>query len=86
MSLCGAPTVSCGAPRPAEVPTIKARFSKLLPDGTFTDVYNFEGGLNGGVPYAGLTQDPEGNFYSTVGGGPMAAFKGLRHDFQFTPQ
>ncbi len=60
---------------------------KITTDGTYTDVYNFEGGLNGGVPYAGLTQDSEGNFYSTVGGGIMACIQsGCGMIFKFTPQ
>jgi len=59
---------------------------KITTGGTYTDVYNFEGGLNGGVPYAGLTQDPEGNFYSTVGGGIMACIQsGCGMIFKFTP-
>ncbi len=60
---------------------------KITTDGTYTDVYNFEGGLNGGVPYAGLTQDPEGTFYSTVGGGIMGCIQsGCGMIFKFTPQ
>jgi uncharacterized repeat protein (TIGR03803 family) len=60
---------------------------KMTTDGTFTNEYNFEGGLNGGVPYAGLIQDPEGNFYSTVGGGPLRCIQsGCGMIFEFTPQ
>jgi uncharacterized repeat protein (TIGR03803 family) len=37
---------------------------------TFTTLYNFTGGSDGGSPYAGLVQDPAGNLYGTtaVGG------------------
>ncbi|MFZ0793039.1 MAG: choice-of-anchor tandem repeat GloVer-containing protein [Candidatus Korobacteraceae bacterium] len=60
---------------------------KMTTDGTFTNEYNFEGGLNGGVPYAGLIQDPEGNFYSTVGGGLLRCIQsGCGMIFEFTPQ
>ncbi|MGA2688889.1 MAG: choice-of-anchor tandem repeat GloVer-containing protein [Candidatus Korobacteraceae bacterium] len=48
---------------------------KITTDGTYTDVYNFEGGLNGGVPYA------------TVGGGIMGCIQsGCGMIFKFTPQ
>ena len=60
---------------------------KMTTDGTFTTEYNFEGGMNGGVPYAGLIQDPEGNFYSTVGGGIRGCIQsGCGMIFKFTPQ
>jgi len=60
---------------------------KMTTDGTFTNEYNFEGGLNGGIPYAGLIQDPEGNFYSTVGGGILNCIQsGCGMIFKFTPQ
>jgi uncharacterized repeat protein (TIGR03803 family) len=60
---------------------------KMTTAGSFTNEYNFEGGLNGGVPYAGLIQDPEGNFYSTVGGGIMGCIQsGCGMIFKFTPQ
>jgi uncharacterized repeat protein (TIGR03803 family) len=60
---------------------------KITTDGTFTNVYNFEGGLNGGVPYAGLVEDSSGTFYGTVGGGILACIQsGCGMVFKFTPQ
>jgi hypothetical protein len=38
---------------------------KITTDGTYTDVYDFTGGMKGATPYAGLIQDAEGNFYGT---------------------
>jgi uncharacterized repeat protein (TIGR03803 family) len=55
--------------------------------GAFTNEYNFEGGLNGGVPYAGLVEDAEGNFYGTTGGGILGCIQsGCGMVFKFTPQ
>ncbi len=60
---------------------------KITTDGTFTSEYSFAGGMQGGVPYAGLIQDSGGNFYSTVGGGVMACIQsGCGMVFEFTPQ
>jgi uncharacterized repeat protein (TIGR03803 family) len=59
---------------------------KITTDGTYTDVYDFKGFLNGGVPYAGLIQDSAGNFYGTVGGGIMGCIQsGCGMIFKFTP-
>jgi len=33
---------------------------------TFTDLYNFTGGHDGGTPYAGLVRDAKGNLYGTT--------------------
>ena len=33
---------------------------------TFTTLYNFTGGSDGGYPYAGVIQDPTGNLYGTT--------------------
>jgi uncharacterized repeat protein (TIGR03803 family) len=38
----------------------------LAPAQTFTTLYNFTGGPDGGNPYAGLIQDPAGNLYGTA--------------------
>jgi uncharacterized repeat protein (TIGR03803 family) len=60
---------------------------KITTSGTFTNEYNFQGGLNGGVPYSGLTEDAEGNFYGTVGGGILACIQsGCGMIYKFTPQ
>ena len=41
---------------------------------TFTVLYNFGYGPEGGVPYAGVVQDPAGNLYgTTIGGDPSVA-------------
>lgn len=40
---------------------------KLNRAGQETVLYSFTGGADGGAPYAGLIQDPEGNFYGTTG-------------------
>ncbi|MGA2369836.1 MAG: choice-of-anchor tandem repeat GloVer-containing protein [Candidatus Korobacteraceae bacterium] len=59
---------------------------KITTAGTYTDVYNFEGEMQGGVPYAGLIQDSEGNFYGTIGGGIMGCIQsGCGMIFKFTP-
>jgi uncharacterized repeat protein (TIGR03803 family) len=40
---------------------------KLDPSGNLTTLYNFTGGVtDGGLPFAGLTQDNAGNFYGTT--------------------
>lgn len=39
---------------------------KITPDGTETVLYNFQGGSDGRYPYAGVTQDSNGNFYGTA--------------------
>ena len=44
---------------------------EITPDGTFTTLYNFTGGADGGFPQGGLVQDSQGNLYgtTTLGGG-----------------
>ena len=59
---------------------------KITTDGAYTDVYDFQGGLNGGVPYAGLIQDSTGTFYGTIGGGLVRCVQsGCGMIFKFTP-
>jgi uncharacterized repeat protein (TIGR03803 family) len=59
---------------------------KITTDGTYTDVFDFPGGVHGEVPYAGLIQDAQGNFYGTAGGGPLACVQsGCGLVFKFTP-
>src|SRR5580700_7484536 len=38
----------------------------LAPAQTFTTLYSFPNGSDGGLPYAGLTTDPAGNLYGTT--------------------
>ena len=38
----------------------------LVPAQTFTTLYSFPNGSDGGLPYAGLTKDPAGNLYGTT--------------------
>jgi len=46
---------------------------KLDPAGSETVLYEFGGGTDGGVPYAGLARDPYGNLYGTASmGGSFA--------------
>jgi hypothetical protein len=41
---------------------------------TFTTLYNFTGGSDGGFPTVGVVQDPAGNLYgTTISGAPVAA-------------
>ena len=42
---------------------------RLNPDGTFTNLYKFSGGNDGGFPVAGLAQGNDGNFYGTTSSG-----------------
>ena len=45
---------------------------RLNPDGTFTNLYKFSSGDDGGFPVAGLVQGKDGNFYgSTEDGGAI---------------
>jgi len=39
---------------------------KLDPSGHQTVLYSFTGGADGGIPYAGVVRDPEGNLYGTT--------------------
>jgi uncharacterized repeat protein (TIGR03803 family) len=43
---------------------------RISPSGNFTNLYSFTGGSDGGLPYTGLAQGRDGNFYGTtlVGG------------------
>ncbi len=59
----------------------------ITTDGVYTDVYAFQGGMMGGVPYSGLVEDSDGNFYGTVGGGVMNCIEsGCGMVYKFTPQ
>lgn len=55
---------------------------QLTPAGTFTPLYAFTGGADGGYPYAGLMQGTDGNFYGTTSQGGAA---GAGTVFQLTP-
>jgi hypothetical protein len=51
----------------------------LTPTGTFTVLYGFSGGKDGGNPVAGLIQGSDGNFYGTTSlGGTKNAGQFLR--------
>jgi uncharacterized repeat protein (TIGR03803 family) len=55
---------------------------KMTPSGQLTVLYRFDGGLSGSIPYAGLVQGPDGDFYGTASAG------GRNHDgtiFKITP-
>ena len=47
---------------------------KLSTAGKETAIYTFTGGADGGLPYAGVVQDAEGNLYSTTRGGDNLNF------------
>jgi uncharacterized repeat protein (TIGR03803 family) len=55
---------------------------RLDPDGTFTNLYKFSGGNDGGFPYANLVQGKDGNFYGTTYNGGTNS---LGNVFQLTP-
>ncbi len=64
----------------------KGTIFTITTDGVYTDVYDFQGGMNGGVPYAGLVQDSNGAFYGTVGGGVVNCIQsGCGMVFKFSP-
>ncbi len=53
---------------------MQARFFEVTPAGIETVLYAFTGGNDGGIPFAGLIQGADGNFYGTTyGGGPSNA-------------
>jgi len=56
---------------------------RLSPDGTFTNLHNFNGGSDGGFPYANLVQGSDGNFYGCAFNG--GAYSG-GDIFRITPQ
>src|SRR2546423_7317924 len=45
---------------------------KITTTGSLTSLYSFTGGMDGGYPYAGLTQGADGSFYGTTLGGGEA--------------
>ena len=55
---------------------------RLNPDGTFTNLYIFSGGNDGGFPIAGLAQGDDGNFYGTTQSGGAHSLGSV---FQITP-
>jgi uncharacterized repeat protein (TIGR03803 family) len=56
---------------------------RLNPDGTFTNLYKFTGGSDGGFPYASLAQGNDGNFYGTTYNGGS---KQIGTVFSITPE
>jgi uncharacterized repeat protein (TIGR03803 family) len=56
---------------------------RLSPDGTFTNLYKFTGGNDGGFPQAGLVQGKDGNFYGTTQSGGSNSIGTV---FQITPE
>jgi uncharacterized repeat protein (TIGR03803 family) len=55
---------------------------KLTPSGTFTVLYTFTGGADGGSPLAGVARDSKGNLYGTTNGGGTSGFGTV---FKVTP-
>ncbi len=54
--------------------------------GNFTTLYDFTGGVDGGYPFAGLTEDEAGNFYGTAYlGGITKCESGCGVVFKLTP-
>ena len=45
---------------------------KISTSGALTTLYSFTGGNDGGLPYAGLVQGSDGNFYGTTTGGGVS--------------
>ena len=39
---------------------------RISTNGALTSLYSFTGGHDGGIPYAGLVQGSDGNFYGTT--------------------
>lgn len=61
---------------------------RLAPDGTYTVLYTFQGGTNGGNPYGGLILDHHGDLYGiAVAGGDLECGNGFGCGivFKFTP-
>ena len=57
----------------SQVPFGVGTIFRLSPDGTFTNLYLFSGGNDGGFPQAGLVQGTDGIFYGTTqAGGPSS--------------
>jgi uncharacterized repeat protein (TIGR03803 family) len=49
---------------------------RISPSGSYTNLYSFTGGSDGGYPWAGLVQGSDGNFYgTTLGGGAGTLFR-----------
>jgi len=59
---------------------------KLDASGKLTTLYSFTGGTDGGLPFAGLTEDEAGNFYGTTNlGGITKCESGCGVVFKLTP-
>jgi uncharacterized repeat protein (TIGR03803 family) len=58
---------------------------RVTPSGSFTVLYNFTGGNDGGYPRGGLTQGSDGKFYGTTAGinGQFSSI--FRYDFDLPP-
>jgi uncharacterized repeat protein (TIGR03803 family) len=66
----GPPTVGCGT------------VFRISPSGTFTNLYSFTGGSDGGNPWAGLAQGSDGNFYGAT---PAGGTNGVGNVFRISP-
>jgi uncharacterized repeat protein (TIGR03803 family) len=58
---------------------------RLAPDGTETVLYAFQGGSDGGNPYAGLITDKSGNLYGTTEYGGTGGIISAGTAFEVTP-
>jgi uncharacterized repeat protein (TIGR03803 family) len=61
---------------------------KLTPSNgswTYTELYDFTGGSDGGAPYSNLVQDANGNFYGTTSAGGSTGCSRCGVVFEFTP-
>lgn len=61
---------------------------ELASDGTETILYKFQGGADGGTPFAGMRKDGDGNFYGTAltGGCCNCGNEGCGTVFKLTPE
>ena len=62
-------TTMCGGRGISSTFSVFGTVFKLSPDGTFTNLYLFSGGGDGGFIYAGLVQGKDGNLYGAAFGG-----------------
>jgi uncharacterized repeat protein (TIGR03803 family) len=62
-------------------------FSLTIKTGTYTVLYNFTGGSDGGGPWGTLALDPKGNLYgTTIGGGSSNCPNGCGTVFEVVPK